>query len=95
MLHIIAAEYLGEHRIRLAFNDGSGGIADLAGLLDGPVFRPLQDAEVFRRFRLEGHTVVWDNDADLAPEYLHALVHGQAPTQPLPTTAPASTPRSG
>ena len=85
MLHVTAAEYLGQHRIRLSFNDGSGGVVDLAGALDGPVFRPLQDPDAFRRFRLEGHTIAWENGADLAPEYLHRLIHGDVaagiPTQ--------------
>ncbi len=37
------------------------------------MFEPLRDIENFKRFRVdpEMETVVWDNGADLAPEFLH------------------------
>ncbi|MEW6755801.1 MAG: DUF2442 domain-containing protein [Candidatus Latescibacterota bacterium] len=54
----------------------------------GPVFETLKDAEQFRRFEVSEvlHTIRWENDADLAPEYLHDLMVQQAaPSRP---TAP-------
>jgi hypothetical protein len=44
--------------------------------LDGPIFEPLRDIEVFKTFRVhpELHTVVWPNGADFAPEFLHSRV---------------------
>jgi len=74
VLKVTEAEHAGEHRLRLAFNDGTRGVIDLGGRLDGPVFRPLQDASVFAGFRLTDHTLEWPCGADLAPEYLHDLV---------------------
>ena len=72
MLTISRAEHRGEHRIWLEFNDGTTGVADLGGDLWGPMFEPLRDIEAFKRFRLSEtlHTVVWENDADFAPEFL-------------------------
>lgn len=78
ILHVVRAEYLGEHRVRLWFSDSSNGEVDLSNALDGPIFAPLQDPAYFGAFRLEGHTLAWDNGADFAPEYLHSLVHAQA-----------------
>jgi hypothetical protein len=78
ILHVIRAEYIDGHRLHLWFNDGSDGEVDLGGHLDGPIFEPLRDVEFFRRFRLEGHTVAWENGADFAPEYLHDLVHAES-----------------
>jgi len=43
----------------------------LESSLDDPVFEPLKNVEYFKRFRLEGHTLAWENGADFAPEYLH------------------------
>ncbi len=41
--------------------------------LFGPVFEPLRDTAVFRRFQIhpEFHTLTWPNGADFAPEFLH------------------------
>ncbi len=77
ILHIVRAEYVSGHRIHLWFNDGTHGEVDLSGHLDGPIFGPLRDVIYFKSFRLEGHTVAWDNGADFAPEYLHSLIHAE------------------
>ena len=42
-----------------------------------PVFEPLKDPAFFRRFFLEGGTVVWPNGADLDPDVLYAEITGQ------------------
>ena len=76
-LHVEQADYLGEHRVWLEFNDGSAGEVDLSDELKGKVFRPLQDLEYFKSFSLEGHTLSWDNGADFAPEFLKALMLSQ------------------
>ena len=68
---IVRAEYYGEYRITLTFNDGVESLIDFEHWLQGPVFEPLQDTEYFRRFFLEGGTVVWPNGADIAPETLY------------------------
>ena len=73
MLHVTRAEYLGGFCVRLEFNDGFSGIADLSGRLSGPVFTSLNDVEEFQRFELVGHTLCWQNGADFAPEYLREL----------------------
>jgi hypothetical protein len=72
MLEVINAEYRDNYRIWVAFNDGTSGIVDLEDSLWGPVFEPLIDPEIFRRFQVSGlfHTVVWENGADFAPEFL-------------------------
>lgn len=77
ILHIERAEYLEDYRVHLWFNDGTDGEADLTNVLSGPVFEPLRDVNYFRQFRVEGHTLAWENGADFAPEYLHSLVHSK------------------
>ncbi len=68
---VVAAEYRGEFRIHLVFNDGVVGTVDFSEWLQGPVFEPLKDSAYFARFFLEGGTVAWPNGADIAPETLH------------------------
>lgn len=76
MLNITAVECRGAHRLWLRFSDGTEGEVDLASHLQGTVFEPLRDARVFASVRLdpEIRSVAWPNGADLAPEYLHALL---------------------
>jgi len=73
ILHVLEAEYLHDFVIWLRLNDGSTGEVNLEDELDGEVFGPLKDVEKFRRFRIdpELNTVVWENGADFAPEFLH------------------------
>ena len=73
MLHVTEAKYLHDYTIWLRFNDGAEGEIDLRAELAGEVFGPLADLEQFRCFRVdpELNTIVWDNGADFAPEFLH------------------------
>ena len=82
ILHVTKVEHIADHRLHLWFNDNTDGEIDLSGMLNGPIFAPLNDVAYFRRFRLEGHTVAWENGADFAPEYLHQLAHASTPAQP-------------
>lgn len=69
---VIRAEYRGEFRIFVAFNDGVEDTLDFSPWLTGPVFEPLKDLAYFQRFFLDGGTVAWPNGADIAPETLYA-----------------------
>ena len=71
---VVRAEYRGGFRIQLTFNDGSEATLDFRQWLEGPVFHPLKDASYFRRFFIDGGTVVWPNGADIAPETLYDAV---------------------
>jgi hypothetical protein len=72
-LHVKEAKYLHDYVIWLRFNDGAEGEIDLERELEGEVFAPLRDKDKFRCFRVdpELETIVWENGADLAPEFLH------------------------
>ena len=59
-------------------NDGVEGTVDFADWLSGPVFEPLKDPDYFARFFIEGGTVAWPNDADIAPETLHERAKASA-----------------
>lgn len=67
---VIKAEYRGEYRIHVTFNDNSEKTIDFTQWLKGPVFEPLKDVEYFKRFFLDGWTISWPNGADIAPETL-------------------------
>ncbi|HVF46736.1 MAG TPA: DUF2442 domain-containing protein [Pyrinomonadaceae bacterium] len=73
LVHVIDAKYVDGYRVEVSFNDGRKGIADLREALRGPVFESLKDETEFRRFVVdkELETLVWENGADLAPEYIY------------------------
>ncbi len=70
--HVVKAEYKEAYRIWLKFNDGSEGVVDLKDELYGEMFEPLRDLNKFKSFRVdpELETLVWENGADFAPEFL-------------------------
>ena len=72
-LEINKAEYLGDYRIRLWFNNNEVRDVDLANSLKGEAFLPLLDKDYFKRFTIRFNTIEWDNGADFAPEYLYDI----------------------
>ncbi len=72
MVEVTSAEYVEGYKIRVSFNTGQSGIVDLKDDLWGPVFEPVRDPSVFKRFKVSEtfHTICWENDADFAPEFL-------------------------
>jgi hypothetical protein len=76
MLYVKDAKHVGGHKIWIEFSNGDTGVADLESDLWGPMFEPLKDLEKFQRFSVSDvlYTLVWENDADLAPEHLHEKV---------------------
>jgi hypothetical protein len=72
ILHVKRARYLHDYVLWVRFSDGAEGEVNLAGELDGEVFEPLKDIALFKAFRVdpELETIVWPNEADLAPEFL-------------------------
>lgn len=73
ILHVQQAKHVHDYVIWLRFNDGAEGEIDLLGELDGEMFAPLKDLEAFKSFRVDPDlgAIVWQNGADLAPEFLY------------------------
>ena len=90
MLEVTTARYLDRYRIFVQFNNGERGVVDLEETLWGPMFEPLKDVAVFQRFEVSQvlHTIRWENDADLAPEYLFQKMVEQS--QPESRTSASS-----
>jgi hypothetical protein len=78
MLYVTSARYESGYKIRVEFSDGTRGVVDLEDDLWGPVFEPLKDKELFRRFSVHEafQTIVWENGADVAPEHLYEKLAG-------------------
>lgn len=82
LLKIEQADSLAPFHIRLRFNDGRTGVADIHPLFDegaAGVFNTLRDEAVAADFHLEHGTLCWPGDLDVAPEYLYFLAFRNEP----------------
>ncbi len=84
MLEVTSAEYVEGYKIRVSFNTGQRGIVDLKDALWGPMFEPIKDPSVFKRFEVSNtlHTICCENDADFAPEFLLDKMLEQSHAEP-------------
>ena len=73
---LLQAQYAGEYKITLTYSDGTAGTIDLRDELSGPIFEPLKDFNIFKKFeiRSEFGTIEWENGADFSPEFLYRAV---------------------
>ena len=82
---VVEARYVHDYVLWLSFRDGTAGEVDLGPELSGEVFEPLLDLDYFKRFTIhpQCRTLVWPNDADLAPEFLHEVARRHPAPPPL------------
>ncbi|HTW42150.1 MAG TPA: DUF2442 domain-containing protein [Solirubrobacteraceae bacterium] len=82
LVHVTQVEVIGEHELRLSFEDGTVGDVSFAEREWRGVFEPLQDPARFAKVAVEAGTIVWPDDGlDMAPEPLYA----EACQHPAPT----------
>jgi Protein of unknown function (DUF2442) len=80
---LLEARPLDGYVVHVRFEDGTTADIDLSYLLDyGGVFEPLRDSAYFAQLRAdaEAGTIVWPNNADIAPETLYASAQSRAAT---------------
>jgi len=80
LIDVTGVEVIGDHQIRLTFEDGLVGDIDFAGRNWRRVFEPLADQAFFAEVRVDPEigTIVWPNGVDMAPETLYALASQQS-----------------
>ena len=83
---VTGVEVLGDHRLRLVFDDGTVGEVDFTKRAWRGVFEPLRDPDYFARVRVdpEAGTLAWPNGVDMAPEPLYAEAR-QSPSRAAAT----------
>ena len=77
MLHITDAKYIRDYKISVKFDDGCHCIADFEKTVKGdhrPIIRQLENMNLFKNFKIQANTIVWDNGVDFAPEFIRGLV---------------------
>jgi hypothetical protein len=69
------------YAVRVRFEDSTCADIDLSYLLDyAGIFEPLRNPEYFRQLKADrgAGTIVWPNEADIAPETLYAHAQRRA-----------------
>jgi hypothetical protein len=72
--HVTWVETLPGYQLRLAFDDGLTGTADLSELAGMGVFQALREPGFFAQAHIRDGTVTWPGGLDLDPEGLHEMV---------------------
>ncbi len=75
-MHLVEnVTYVSDYKLLLSFDDGSVRLVDLANELDGEIFAPLKDIDYFKEVRVNPDlaTIVWDNGADMSPDFLYKV----------------------
>ncbi len=76
ILNVKSAEYCGDYKVFLVFDNGVSKIVDLKETIfddHRKIFEPLRDINFFKNFSIQFNTIAWENGADFAPEYLLQL----------------------
>ena len=74
LVDVTGVEVIGDHSLRLTFEDGTIGDVEFNGRDWRGVFEPLADPAYFAQVRVdpESGTIAWPNGVDMAPELLYA-----------------------
>ena len=69
------AAYISGYKLLLTFEDGVVKLIDMEPYLDGEIFEPLKDIDYFKTVSVHPDidTIVWDNDADVSPDFLYEI----------------------
>ncbi len=71
LVRVTTAEPIEGYKLRVGFTDGTSRVIDFERDLEGRLFGPLKNPELFRQVRVEGGTLVWPNGADVCPDALY------------------------
>ena len=71
LVDITNVAVIGDHRLRLSFEDGTVGDVAFEQRAWRGVFEPLADPNAFAQVRVDMGTITWPNGLDMAPEPLY------------------------
>lgn len=71
LVDILDVAVIGDHRLRLSFEDGTVGDVGFEQREWRGVLEPLADPIVFAQVRVHAGTIAWPNGLDMAPEPLY------------------------
>jgi hypothetical protein len=86
LVHIKGVVVIGDHKLRLLFEDGTVGDVSFADHEWPGVLAPLRDPAYFAKVTADHGTLYWpEHDLDLAPEPLYQAALRNPVAQPVAT----------
>jgi hypothetical protein len=72
IIAVVAVEQIGDHTLRVEFDDGAIKTIDFGPILYGNIYGPLRDPRLFGQVAIDPdfETLVWPNGADFDPATL-------------------------
>lgn len=67
----VAVEPMDGYVLKVTFNNGETRQFDVAPYLAYPAFQALKQGNLFMQARVAHHTVIWNDEVDIAPESLY------------------------
>ena len=94
---VVHARVCGPFSVFLVFDDGVSKQVNLRQRLKGPVFKPFRSADGFAKLRVDHEcgTIVWSDQADIAPETLYLLPDERESARPSRTRSRRKRPGKG
>ncbi|MBO7486296.1 MAG: DUF2442 domain-containing protein [Spirochaetaceae bacterium] len=71
VVYVSSVEPKENYNLLITFENGEKRLFNCASLLDKTVYKPLKNKAFFNTVKTEYGTVVWNNQIDIAPEYLY------------------------
>lgn len=71
LLDVVSVKPLSEYKLSLEFENQEKRIFDVTPYLEMGVFCQLKDKNIFSRAFIDGGTVMWPGEIDIAPETLY------------------------
>ena len=72
VLKVVEIKVFAELCMLVTFSNGEKRIFDASSLLDYPIYRKLQDYEIFKNAYIENGIIVWnDGEIDISPETVY------------------------
>jgi len=68
---VVSVKASKDYKLFLTFNDGKKKVFDCKPLLEQKINEPLKKLEFFLKARVDHHTVSWNEELDICPEYLY------------------------
>lgn len=82
LFDVTAVEVIGDHALRLTFEDGTVGDVTFDDREWRGVLEPLRDPELFAEVFVDMGTLAWSGDLDIAPEPLYEQARANRVAEP-------------